>query len=154
MEKEEKRTEPRAGLANFERRKHPRFSIDLLAEYWPTNQSKCTPGRVGDIGEGGVLLYLPEAKEVGQNLRVKIFLASGLELNSIEAVAQVVWKDFHLGTKGDYYRTGVRFVDISPEDTEKLKNFLIDLNTNQFNTPSRLKFHLLTPGNPSKINRP
>ncbi len=128
MEKEEKETELRAGLVNFERREHPRFSIDLLAEYCSTNNSKSSPGRAVDIGEGGVLLYLPEEIEVGQNLRVKIFIATGLELKSIEAVTQVVWKDFHLGKEGRYHRTGVKFVNISPEDMDKLKNFLIDLN--------------------------
>jgi c-di-GMP-binding flagellar brake protein YcgR len=129
MEKEEKEKEHRPALANFERRENPRFSIDLLAEYSPIGNSKSIPGRVGDISKGGVMLYLPEEVEVGQNLRVKIFLATGLELKFIEAVTQVVWKDFHFGTKDDYHRTGVKFVDISPEDMGKLKNFLIILNT-------------------------
>jgi c-di-GMP-binding flagellar brake protein YcgR len=32
--------------------------------------------------------------------------------------------DMHLGeTRGDY-RCGIRFIDISPEDMNKLKNFL------------------------------
>lgn len=127
MGKDEKETKPRFGTVNFERRKHPRFSVDLPVEYWPIiNNSKSHPGRTVDISEGGLLLYISDQIELGQNLRLKLFFDSGLELKSIEANVQVVWKDFRFQEE-DYYRIGVRFVDISPEDMEKLRSFLINL---------------------------
>jgi hypothetical protein len=42
---------------------------------------------------------------------------------SIEGIVQVVWKDLNLGDKEDY-RTGVKFVEISPQDNSNLRNYL------------------------------
>jgi len=124
-EEEEKETEPRFGLANFEKRRHPRFSIDMPIEYWPVNKSKSRPGRMIDVSEGGLLLHLSEPLEIGQNLGLNLFIDIGPDLDSIEALVrvEVVWKDICLGKDGDY-RIGVKFVDISAEDMDKLKNFL------------------------------
>lgn len=123
MGKEEKEPKPRFGTVNFERRKHPRLSVALPVEYWQINNPKSHPGRTADIGEGWLLLYISEEIETGQNLRVKLFLDSGLKLKTIEAQVRVVWKDFRLRKDG-YYRIGVRFVNISLEDMEKLRSFL------------------------------
>jgi len=123
MEKEEKETKSRFGLANFERRKHPRFSVDLPVEYWQTNNLKSRASRTINVSEGGLLLHLSEELEIGQNFRLKLSIDSGPGLNSIEALVQVLWKDTSLGKDGDH-RIGVKFVDISPGDMDKLKNFL------------------------------
>ena len=109
---------------NFERRKHPRFLVDLPAKYWRINIPQSGPGRTGDISEGGVLLYLPEKIAVGQNIGVKIFIGTGFESQSIEAIGQAAWSDSQFGKKDYYHRAGVKFVDISAEDLEGLKNFL------------------------------
>jgi len=128
MKKEE--TEPRFGVVNFEKRRHPRFSIDLPIEYWQIDKSKSRPGRTVDLSEGGLLLHLSEPMEIGQVMGLNLFIDIGPDLDAIEAIAQVevVWKDIHLDKEGDY-RIGVKFVDISAEDMDKLKNFLITLNT-------------------------
>jgi c-di-GMP-binding flagellar brake protein YcgR len=77
--------------------------------------------------------------EIGQILELTLFMTSGPDLNSIEALArvEVVWQDTSLREEKDY-RVGVDFVDISPEDMDKLKNFL---NTLEFRIPSELRFH-------------
>jgi c-di-GMP-binding flagellar brake protein YcgR len=56
------------GIVNFERRKHPRVSINLPVEYWQAKNSKSRPAHTGDISEGGLLLYLSEEIKVGQIL--------------------------------------------------------------------------------------
>jgi len=111
--------------ADFERRRHPRFSIVLGVEYWLIDKSKSRPGHTIDVSEGGLLLHLSEAMEVGQILGLTIFTISGPDLDSIEALArvEVVWRDIYLGQEGGY-RVGVKFVDISPEDMDKLENCL------------------------------
>ena len=114
------------GTANFERRKHPRFSLDLPVEYWRMNNSKSHPARTGNISKGGILLYLPEEIEIARDLRVKIFIDSGLDFIPIEAVVQVVWIGLHSAETGDY-RTGVKFVDISEQNFRNLQNFLNSL---------------------------
>jgi c-di-GMP-binding flagellar brake protein YcgR len=113
----------RAVSADFERRRHPRYSVDFPIEYWETNKLKSRPSRALNVSEGGLLMHLSEALEIGQELRLNLFTGSSPDLDPLEALVQVVWKDTHLGQEGDY-PTGVKFVDISWKDRDGLKNFL------------------------------
>ena len=122
MEKGEKE-KPRYGTVNFERRKHPRFNVDLPVEYRRTELS-VPHGHAFNGSEEGVLLYLPEQIEIGEHLALKLFLPYGSKLHTTEILVQVVWVDIHLEKEWGDYRTGVRFVDISVEDLIKLKDFL------------------------------
>jgi len=127
MEKEAKETKPRYGTVNFEKRKYPRFNIDLPVEYHRTGLL-AKQGRAVNASEGGLLIYFPELIEIGQHLKLTLFFTAGSEMRTIETLAQVVWVDIHLGEGWGDYRTGVKFVDISPEDLNKLKNFLRGLS--------------------------
>jgi c-di-GMP-binding flagellar brake protein YcgR len=124
---EEKKIKPRYGIVNFEKRKHPRFSVDLPVEYSQTDLS-VEQGRAINASEGGLLLYLPEQVGMGNHLRLKLFFTMGSDLNAIETVVEVVWVDMHLEKDRGDYPTGVRFVDISAEDVGKLKDFLRSLS--------------------------
>ena len=117
-------TKPRSGIINFEKRKHPRFTVDLPLEYRRISSPVIQPGRVINASEGGLLIYFPEKLEIGQHLELRLFFASDSELNTIEMLVQVVWTDLHLGKDWGDHRTGVKFVDIAPVDLDKLKNFL------------------------------
>ena len=129
MKTEEKDTEPRTGIVNFERRKYPRFSVDLPVAYYQINSSISHTGRGLNASKGGLLIYFPELMEIGQHLKLKLFFTSGSKMNTIETLVQVVWIDIHLGEGWGDYRTGVRFVDISQEDLDRLKNFLRSLSS-------------------------
>jgi len=137
MKKEEREMEPSVGVVDFERRKHPRFSVALPIEYWPMAQPKSRLGRTIDVSEGGALLQLPEMMEIGLVLKLKLFMVSGADITTVEALAQVevVWQDIYVGKQGDY-RVGVRFVDISPQNVDQLKKFLKNL---EFKMPEELK---------------
>jgi c-di-GMP-binding flagellar brake protein YcgR len=128
MEKEGKETKPRTGIVNLERRRYPRFNIDLPIEYYRIDSSIGHTGRGLSISEGGLLIYFPEQMEVSQYLRLKLFLPLGSELNIIEVLAEVVWRDIHLGEGWGDYRCGVKFIDIPPEEITKLKKFLGSLS--------------------------
>ena len=123
MREEEKKNKPHYGTVNFEKRKHPRFDVDLPIEYV---RSGSVPSRSETVnaGEGGLLVYLREKMEVGQYLSVKLFFSLGSELNAIETLVRVVWTDLQPEGGREDYRTGVEFADISPEDMEKLRRFL------------------------------
>jgi c-di-GMP-binding flagellar brake protein YcgR len=112
-----------AARIDSERRRHPRFPAAFPIEYWKTNDLKSRPSRALNVSEGGLLIHLSEQLEIGQKLRLNLFIGSRADLNPIEALVQVVWKDIHLGEESDY-RTGVKFVDISWRDMDELKNFL------------------------------
>jgi c-di-GMP-binding flagellar brake protein YcgR len=125
-DKEETRSH--VGVVNLERRRNPRFSIDLPIEYQLIPPTLNYTGRVLNASEGGLLVYLPQQTEIGQRLIIKLFFASGSHLNSIEVVAEVVWMDIHLGKGWGDYRCGVKFIDISSDDLVKLKTFLKSLS--------------------------
>ena len=111
------------GVANFERRRHPRFSVDLPIEYHRIDSPEPGPGRAENISEGGLLVYMPEEPEMGQFLQVRLFFPSDSNLQAIDAVAQVAWVDLHIGEKKDY-RSGLKFIEISPEGLDQLSGFL------------------------------
>jgi len=115
------------GTENVERRKHPRFAVDLPIEYSQTGLF-VKHGRAVNASEGGLLLYLQEKTEIGEHLVSKLYFPSGPGMNTIETLVQVVWIDVHLGKGLGDYRTGVKFVDISPVDLDTLKNFLRGLS--------------------------
>jgi c-di-GMP-binding flagellar brake protein YcgR len=119
---------PHYGTVNFEKRKYPRFNIDLPVEYYQVDSTTHHNGRAINASEGGLLLYLPEKMEIGQYLRTKLFFTSGSELNTTEMLVKVVWVNIHLEKDWGDYRTGVMFIDISPEDMTKLRNFLRTLS--------------------------
>jgi c-di-GMP-binding flagellar brake protein YcgR len=124
---EEKENKPRYGTVNFEKRSHPRFSVNLPVEYRRTDLI-VEQGRAVNASEGGLLLNLPEQMRTGNYLRLKLFFTVGSDLNAIETVVEVVWVDLPLEEGREDYRTGVRFVEISAEDAGKLKNFLKSLS--------------------------
>jgi c-di-GMP-binding flagellar brake protein YcgR len=124
----EKELKPRYGTVNFERRKYPRFHVDLPIEYYRIDSSIGHTGKALNISEGGLLLHFPEQMDIGQYIKLKLFFSLGSELNTIEVLAEVVWADIHLDKGRGEYRCGVRFIDISPEGMTKLKNFLESLS--------------------------
>ncbi len=115
---------PRYGVVNFERRRHRRFNIDLPIEYYRTDSAVHRNGQAMNASEEGLLLYLPEQTGVGQCLRIKLFFTTGPEVITIEMLVTVVWVDIHLEEDWGDYRTGVRSIGISPEDSTKLENLL------------------------------
>ncbi len=126
MEAIEKDTRPRIEVIDSENRGYPRFDIHLPIEYY---QIKSSITYTGNISEGGLLIYFPEETDVSQYLWLKLFFSLGSELNTIKVLAEVVWMDNHLGKDQEYYPYGVKFVDISPEDGTKLRNFLRSLSS-------------------------
>jgi c-di-GMP-binding flagellar brake protein YcgR len=125
---EDQKAKFHAGVVNFERRRHPRFSIDLPIEYKLIPSAISDKGRALNASEGGLLVYLPQSIEIGQHLEIKLFFVSGSHLNSIEVMGEVVWMDIHLGKEWGDYRCGVKFIDISSDDLNQLKKFLKSLS--------------------------
>ncbi len=128
MDLQGKETSRRYAILNLERRKHPRFSVDLSIEYYRTDRLAGAFGRVLDISQGGLLIYFYERMEIGQHLRLKLSFSLGSELKTIQFLAEVVWVDLLIDEDLEDNRTGVKFVDISPDDMIKLKDFLLSLS--------------------------
>jgi c-di-GMP-binding flagellar brake protein YcgR len=123
----EKENSPHFGLANFERRQHPRFLINLPVEYSRLDQSGNRPAQTADVSEGGLLLHVSDELDIGQGLKITLFIDSGSGLKPIKAKGKVVWKDYQFGKDGSH-RVGVNFLEIKPEHQKTLKNFLSNLS--------------------------
>jgi len=106
-----------------ERRKQPRIPLRLPTEYFPEGKTRSRLCHTINIGEGGVLLCLPEKLQVGQRLKIEVFYYFDYELEKFCATGEVVWaenpEDAPTG-----YRSALEFVDLSLRDFEKLKKFL------------------------------
>ena len=125
---EQDESKPRIGIINFEKRKHPRFNVDLPVEYTRVESTLRQTGRALNASEGGLLIYFPERMEIGQQLRVKLYFSTGSDLESVECLVEIVWVDIHLGESWGDHRSGVKFVDVSSEDLNKIRNFLKSLS--------------------------
>jgi len=126
MEAIEEYTKPWIDVLGFENRRYPRIDIRLPIEY---SLIKSSITHTGNISESGLLIYFPEEMDVNQYLRLKLFFSVGSELDTIKMLAEVVWKNNRLSKDREFYPYGVKFVDISPEDGTKLKNFLRSLSS-------------------------
>lgn len=136
MANREKELKQRFGVAKFVERAHPRFLLNLPVEYYPAAASKKGvagtfiqgKGYTGNASEGGLIVHLRRHLQVGDLLKLRLFFSSGPGMNSVntvEMVSQVVWTE---KLKDSEYRCGIKFVDISPEDMNKLSSFLKNLS--------------------------
>ncbi len=108
------------GVLSIERRKYPRYNVELPLSYSRVNDKELFGGIVANASGGGVLVYLPEKIEIGAVLTVEIFFLKGFELDTIRLIARAVWND--LTTKGNLgeYRYGLEFQSIDQKDYNKL----------------------------------
>ena len=113
------------GVAKFEERSHPRFLLNLPVEYYPAKSGTRRTGYTENASEGGLIVYLRNRFKVGDLLKLRLFFSSGPGMNIVETLSQVVWTE---KLKDTEYRCGMKFVDISPEDMDKLNKFLKKLS--------------------------
>jgi c-di-GMP-binding flagellar brake protein YcgR len=112
------------GVLAIEKRKHPRFSVELPLDYSRVNGKGTLGGMVANASEGGLLVYLPERIEIGAFLRIEIFYVKGLELDTIKAVAKVVWSDMAARESWGEHRYGLQFENIDEKDFNRLSTLL------------------------------
>ncbi len=127
---EEPTEKRKMGIATFERRRYPRFLLDLPIEYQRAESSIPQGGMAANASRSGLLVYLPEAVEVGQHLKVKLFFTYGRELHTLHALSEVVWVNTYFGKEGDY-QCGLRFMETGADDLRKLEEFLDQLVRSQ-----------------------
>jgi len=117
------RSKPKEGILIVERRKHPRFRLELPLDY-SIESIECYGGVAANASKGGLLVYLPEAILVGTLLKIEILFVKGSELNSIKASAKVVWSDLAPKEIWGEYRYGLEFKSFQEGGLQKLKSLL------------------------------
>jgi hypothetical protein len=125
MANQERDLKHRFGVAKFEEREHPRFLLNLPVEYYPASSNSRRMGCTGNASEGGLIVYLRKHFKVGDLLKLRLFFASGAGVNTVETLSQVIWTE---KLKDAEYRCGMKFVDISTEDMNKLSSVLKNLS--------------------------
>jgi len=108
------------GVLASERRKHPRYSVELPLNYSRVDAKEIYGGIVANASEGGVLAYLPERMEIGAVLQMEILYVKGLELDTIKAIVKVVWSDLVARESWGEHRYGLQFQYIDEKDFARL----------------------------------
>ncbi|MGZ3493430.1 MAG: PilZ domain-containing protein [Thermodesulfobacteriota bacterium] len=114
------------GIFIVERRRDPRFTLELPMDYSIESVDRYG-GVAANASKGGLLVYLPEAIVVGTSLRIEILFAKESELNSIRAIAKVVWSDLAPREIWGEYRYGLEFESFQEGDLQKLKRLLKEM---------------------------
>jgi c-di-GMP-binding flagellar brake protein YcgR len=117
-------SQTKMGVLAIEKRKHPRFSVELPLDYSRVNGKETYGGMVANASEGGLLVYLPERIEIGSLLKIEIFYVGGLELNTIKAVVKVVWADLAARESWGEHRYGLQFESIDEKDFNRLTTLI------------------------------
>jgi len=127
VKRKERRLSSKKGVVAIERRKHPRFNLELPLDYFRIEDKENYGGIVANASELGILVYLPEKMEIGTALSIEIFYAKGLELDTIKAITKVVWADLPARKTWGEYRYGLQFQSIDKRDLGKLKSLLTEV---------------------------
>jgi c-di-GMP-binding flagellar brake protein YcgR len=113
-------SQTKMGVLAIEKRKYPRFSVELPLNYSRADAKETFGGMVANASEGGLLVYLPERIEIGALLKIEILFVKGLELDTIRAVAKVVWCDLAARESWGEHRYGLQFKYIDQKDFDQL----------------------------------
>lgn len=120
-------THNKMGVLAIEKRKHPRFSVELPLDYSRVEGKGTFGGMVANASEGGLLVYLPERMEIGTLLKIELFYVKELELDTIKAVVKVVWSDMAARESWGEHRYGLKFEYIDEKDFGRLTALLKDV---------------------------
>ena len=121
------RNNPQSPKGAVEKRSHPRISLELPLNCSRVNcvdDEEVYSGMTANVSEGGVFVYLPQAMEIGALLRTEILSLKGLELNTIEAIAKVVWSGLADSGSWEKYQCGLEFQSFHKGDLYNLKILL------------------------------
>ena len=106
-----------------ERRKHPRFFLDLPLDYRVMDLPDKYGGIVINGGEEGLLLHCLQEMPVGTRLTITVLFPLRFELTSLEVLGKVVRRDRRKGSDTGY-NYGLSLIKVKEKDRLKLKHLL------------------------------
>jgi hypothetical protein len=77
-----------------------------------------------NASETGLFIQTLKEMAVGTKLRIALSLPEGAGRQKIDAIAEVVWKDVGLWEDWEGFQYGLKFIQISDEDYQELKQIL------------------------------
>jgi len=115
-----------------------------------TERQDIYAGLIIDASEGGLQIQALKDMAIGLKLSIEVFFAAGFELSTLGGMAQVIWKDAYdyddVGKIRTGYKYGLRFVEISEENTLRLRHLLWNTNGGDLSSEGN---HYHTPFDPS-----
>ena len=127
-EREDTRMEE--SLDNKEKRRYPRFLIDLPLEYRDLDGSCLHGGIVANASETGFLMESGKDIPIGTELNIVVLYLEGFELANFKVTTKIVWKepywreDLKKDRSSKGYQYGLEFIQILDEDRWKLNLLL------------------------------
>ena len=109
-----------------EKRKHPRVNMELPLEYRALDAPILYGAMVVNVSESGLLVHSVKDLPIGTKLNIAVLFPRGLEFSNFEVLAEIVWKDIYREENREKYKFGLKFISISEEDQQKLKQLLGD----------------------------
>jgi hypothetical protein len=109
---------------NRERRRCPRFLIDLPLEYQGMDDSRSRGGIVVNASETGFLIESVKDIPIGTELNITVLYLKGFEFANFKVTAKIVWKQPSLKENWKGYQYGLEFIQILDEDRWKLNLLL------------------------------
>ena len=110
------------------RRKFPRANYKCLISIKKRLTAKTISTHTENIGAGGICVLIKEDLGLFQGVDLELYLAD--DKTPIKSGGTVVWvvKKSEARQKGAYlYDTGIEFIDIRPEDREKLTDIVEEI---------------------------
>jgi hypothetical protein len=107
-----------------EKRKYPRFFMDLPLEYKVMDLPYGHGGLVVNLSEIGLLIQSIKDIPVGTSLNIAVLFPKGFELANFDVSAEVVWKEICWKENWEGYQYGLKFIRIREEDHRKLRQLL------------------------------
>jgi hypothetical protein len=103
----------------MERRNHPRVRAAIQAEIRREHSESVLRVETADVSPGGFYVEMMFTLEVGSRLDVVLWLGA----EKLTARAIVVTQHPHVGN-------GIKFLDMRPEDQERLRSLLVTIEAN------------------------
>jgi len=128
-EKNREDLDGKSGIVSVEKRRFPRFNVDLPMKYSEVKVRKKQGGIAHDASEGGLLVYLQERFPIGTRLKIEVFFSHGFRLTPIKAEAEIVWADIRGPEDWGEYKYGLKFINIGKDEFSKLKGLLDNLSS-------------------------
>ena len=122
------RKKPVKHRKNKERRKYVRISAPLKINYRIATDGLRSSCRSADISEGGIRFNLYQKLEIGDILKLEIYLKDSAEY--LSAIGRVVWTKETLG-KEYPFEAGIEFDIFSPYFRSEIKNHIQSISINK-----------------------
>ena len=125
---------------NKEKRKSPRYYMDLPLDYRVADAPDAYGGLVVDGSEIGLRIHSVRDIPVGTKLNIAVIFLKGFQMTNFEVVAEIVWKDLYFREDWNGYQYGLKFIQIEEEDLQKLQQLLSTSIPNAEDSEKPLKY--------------